>query len=188
MRLTKDTTSNDPVSSHKPITEWLEKKTGRLLVEGSVSHTYKCCVCGQSPWFGKAKAHHGGQCPLLATFNRVRKGANLRPIVPTRNRIVASLQREPIKVETVAKDAEKGLKELRGELAAAIKRIVVLEKKAGIKRNAETQGQQSGTTPKKQKKDGDAKGKGKSENNAQNPKPSGSGQGKKADKGKGKAT
>jgi hypothetical protein len=105
------------------------------------------CICEQSPWFEKAKVHHGGQCPLLTTFNRVRKGVNLRPIALTQNRFVASLQREPVKVETVTKDAEKGLKELRGEMATAIKWIVVLEKKAGIKCNTETLGQQSSTTP-----------------------------------------
>ncbi|KAH8981643.1 hypothetical protein EDB86DRAFT_3107085 [Lactarius hatsudake] len=183
LRLAKKTETNSSISDVKYVTHWLKERTKGVVVEGSVWYEERCCVCWRTDLHGDVKDHCGGACPAIATFNKVRKAVNLTPITIAQNAINASLQKEPVKVEKVAKDFDKMHKELKGEIAALVKRVAALEKKAGIKRGAEP-GEPSTPPKKKQKK---AKSKestdGKKEEKPKSPKPekpvaSGSGKGK----------
>ncbi|KAH9024655.1 hypothetical protein EDB83DRAFT_2527136 [Lactarius deliciosus] len=184
LRLAKKTEANTSISDVKYITTWLKERTKGVVVEGSVWYEETCCVCWQSDLHGRTKNHHGGACPTIATFNKVRKAVNLTPITIAENVIGSSLQKEPIKVEKVAKDFEKTHKELKGEVAALTKRVIAVETKCGIKCGAETG--ESSTPPKRQKRaKSKERTKGKAEEKPATPqKPVASG----SDKGKGKAT
>ncbi|KAH9051481.1 hypothetical protein EDB87DRAFT_1694602 [Lactarius vividus] len=131
--LAKKNENNDPILDVKYITKWLKDHMHGVVVEDSVWFAQQCCLRWQSPVLGKVTEHDGGHCPLLTTFNKVRKAAGLTPITLSQNKVNVSLQKEPIKVETVAKENDKQFKELRGEVAALTKRVAALEKKAGIK-------------------------------------------------------
>ena len=151
----------------------------------SVWRSDSCGFCWQNAVMSKGgKTHSTLSCPLLSTFNKVRKNANLIPITISREGVSASLKKNAVKAESVAKDVDKWQKEFRGMLSAFEKRLGTVEKKCGIKRKADEA--ESSATPKKKK------GKKESGNGAEtggNPKPQGAGSGSQQPpkKGKGKA-
>ena len=143
------------------ITDWLKKCTRGVVVTDSVwIHEY-CSVCWQSPLFNKTKGHKPEACPLLATFNKICKNANLTPLTLHHAGVSANLQKEPVKVEAVAKDIDKWRKEMQGQFSALEKRLGKVEQKCGLKHKAEDDA--SSTTPQKKGKKG--RGKGKAANN-----------------------
>ncbi|KAH9032705.1 hypothetical protein EDB85DRAFT_1890614 [Lactarius pseudohatsudake] len=152
LRLAKKTETSSSISDVDYISQWLKERTKGIVVEGSLWYEEICCVCWQSDLHGRAKAHHGGNCLPLATFNKVCKAVNLTPITITLNSINSSLQKEPIRVETVTKDFDKVHKELKGEIAGLTKRLVAVEKKCNIKRGADVEASSSAPPNKKSKR------------------------------------
>ena len=171
-----------PIPDPSVITKWLKESTGKSVKADTVWQTDSCGFCWQTPTFSKGgKAHQMLGCPLLATFNKVRKSASLAPIILSGDGVHASLQKVPVKAESVAKDVDKWQKEFRGMVSALEKRVDTLEKKVGVKRKADPP--KSPPATKKSKKDqSGGKGKAKDEGSSQ-PKASGSGQ---SGSGKGK--
>ncbi|KAH9025609.1 hypothetical protein EDB84DRAFT_1440352 [Lactarius hengduanensis] len=152
LRLAKKTETSSSISDVDYISQWLKERTKGIVVEGSLWYEEICCVCWQSDLHGRAKAHHGGNCLPLATFNKVCKAVNLTPITITLNSINSSLQKEPIRVETVTKDFDKVHKELKGEIAGLTKRLVAVEKKCNIKCGADVEASSSAPPNKKSKR------------------------------------
>ncbi|KAI9430329.1 hypothetical protein H4582DRAFT_2087107 [Lactarius indigo] len=150
MRLVVKKSEGRPVPDTQYITDWLQHQMVGLVVDGSVWYATQCCVCMQSSLLTKAKDHHGGNCSLLAMFNKHCRGVNLAPIYPGPLTLVTTLQKEPIKVDSVSKELEKLRKEIKGELGAVVKCLGIVEKKCGLKRAAESE--ESSTSPKKKKK------------------------------------
>ena len=102
---------------------------------------------------------------MLATFNKICKNTNLMPLTLLCVGVSANLQKEPVKVEAVAKDIDKWQKEMQGQFSALEKRLGKVEQKCGLKRKAEDD--VSSTTLQKKGKKGRGKGKA-ANNNGQN--------------------
>ncbi|KAH9161984.1 hypothetical protein EDB89DRAFT_1913536 [Lactarius sanguifluus] len=128
LHLAKRMETSDPILDVKYVTDWLKNRSKGVVVEGSVWYEEICCVCWRSDLHGTTRSHHASQCPAVQTFNKVWKAVNLSPITVSQNLIQSSLQKEPVKVETVAKDSEKMHKELKGEIAGILKQLSVVEK------------------------------------------------------------
>ena len=116
----------------------------------SVWYAETCVFCWQNPLYAKGgKIHSTNGCPLLMTFNKVRKSANLMPITSSQDGWVATQVKAAIKPETVVKEVDSWKKEVRGELSAHTKRLDALEKKTGLKHKVEDTGQSEGPVKKR---------------------------------------
>jgi len=169
------------MSSQTWVTEWLKSSTKGRVVPDTVWEGLACCVCWQGASTTKSKDHGALRCPLLASFNKVRKNARLAPVDITSKGLSAGLQKAPVGVETVEKDVRKVEKELKGIISALEKRLVLVEKQAGLKRKAEDS-QSSAPPEKKRKKSGKGKAKGTEEEQSggqQSVRAKGKGKGKK---------
>jgi hypothetical protein len=175
-----------PLPEEEDIMKWLKSGSSNGIVAESVWRSDSCGFCWQNAVMSKGnKTHTTLSCPLLSTFNKVQKNTNLIPITISREGVSASLKKNAVKAESVAKDVDKWQKEFRGMLSAFEKRLGTVEKKCGVKRKADKA--ESSTPPKKKK------GKKESGNGmdgggkAPKPKGAGSDQQQPPKKGKGKA-
>jgi hypothetical protein len=176
-----------PVPNDNDITEWLKSGSGGGIVAESVWRSNSCRFCWQNAVMSKGgKPHTTLQCLLLSTFNKVRKNTNLIPITISQEGVSASLKKNAVKAESVAKDVDKWQKEFRGMLSAFEKRLGTVEKKCGVKHKADEA--ESSTTPKKKK--GRKESGTSTDSGAKAPKPRGVGSDiqQPPKKGKGKAT
>ena len=164
----------DPLNkpAMESITDWLKNHMcGVVVMESVWMHEY-CSVCWQSPLFGKTRGHKLEGCPLLVTFNKIHKNTNLMPLTLHHVGVSTNLQKEPVKVEAVAKDIDKWWKEMQGQFSALEKQLGKVEQKCSLKHKAEDD--TSPTTPQKKGKKGRGKGKA-ANNNGQNAAPVASG-------------
>ncbi|KAI0289324.1 hypothetical protein B0F90DRAFT_1868850, partial [Multifurca ochricompacta] len=188
----------NPIASPDVITEWLKEKTSNWIIKDSVWYALRCAICWQGHPCTKVKDHAAIKCPLLAAFNKLRAHGHFKPIEFDGNGgLSVSCTKEPVKVEKVAKDLDKLAKDTRGQISALDKRIVILEKKAGIKRKQDDSrndsGEGSSQQPANKKNKGNqSQGQGnKAQGGNSGGKPSGSqqtqsGGAKQSEKGKGK--
>jgi hypothetical protein len=175
-----------PLPEEEDITKWLKSGSGNGIVAESVWCSDSCGFCWQNVVMSKGnKTHTTLACPLLSTFNKVWKNANLIPITISREGVSASLKKNAVKAESVAKDVDKWQKEFRGMLSAFEKRLGTVEKKCGVKRKADEA--ESSTPPKKKKGKKESGNSTDSGGKAPKPKGPGSDQTKPPKKGKGKA-
>ena len=174
----------------------VEHEVKRVGGEGLGLPEWRCCVCWLGPPIGKAKAHLQSACPWLRAFNSAREKEGLAPIKFTQEGFDVTPEKEPLKLEKVAKDLGTFAKESRGQISALDKRTTTLEKHTGLKRKAEDQSAGNADAPKKKKKKSkkSTQPNDRGEGSSSGPKPSGSGQQQQQSqaqpggkKGKGKA-
>ncbi|KAN0132312.1 hypothetical protein V8E53_009876 [Lactarius tabidus] len=176
-----------PIPDNNNITEWLKSGSGGGIMAESVWCSDSCGFCWQNVVMSKGgKPHVMLQCLLLLTFNKVQKNANLILITISREGVSASLKKNAVKAELVAKDVDKWHKEFRGMLSTFEKRLGTVEKKCRVKRKADEA--ESSTTPKKKKGRKESGNGMDSGAKAPKPKDLGSDQQQPPKKGKGKAT
>jgi hypothetical protein len=111
------TNDGSPFGHPGRVTEWLKTKTGGLLVPKSVSQCERCCFCWPGAPVSKVVDHSAVKCPLLATMNKYRANGNLQPIRVEKESFDTAAKKEPVKVENVAKEMEKEVRDLKGLIA-----------------------------------------------------------------------
>ena len=173
MTLSKN--DGEPLSDPSEVTQWLKTKTGSLFKKESVSVATQCSFCWRSGTQGTG--HATAKCPTLSSWNKIRSNTGLTPIRIVLGSIMAGAEKEPVSVEKVAKDVMKEIRDVKALLSGMEKRLMVVEKKSGVKRSAPDSPSTGSSESKRQKKEKKKDGK---DGGSSDPSSS------KRDKGKGK--
>ena len=177
-------TDGSPFGNPARVTEWLKNDTGGVIE--SASEELRCCFC----WKGQAvtlSGHHAAKdCPFLKSWNKMRAQRSLTPIVVQEGRVIITAAKQPLTVEKLAGEYNKGIKEVRGQIGKLDQRVTTIESKGKKRTQSDASSTHpSSTRPKKQK----TKGQTATIVEVQVPpaaRPSGQGKGGKGKKGKGK--
>lgn len=159
LRITK--AGGKPFSSPSRVISTLEGAgdSAGVVAEGSVRQELRCCICWQNPLLTKAKEHGSGACPMLASFNKLRKKAKLLLLVTTRVGLVGTLGRESVTAESVAQDYEEYRQEVSGVIAGLESRLRLVKAATGLQPGAGVAGPSAAPEKRKKKKKDMTKGK-----------------------------
>jgi hypothetical protein len=152
------------LSDAQPVTEWLKTMTLEMVIKELVQASTRCCVCWEGQYSNpKVKDHGALHCPLIASFNKVCKGANLTPGTLTGTGLVLTMSAAPLNVEAELKKVIKRMaeyEEQQNKVAEDLKKLTLAEEGRPPKHKAEEAGP-SNVAPKKPKRSGWGRGKGK---------------------------
>ena len=149
------------------ITEWLKKMTRGMVVKESARDGLCCCVCWEGSCHNpRIKDHSALSCPLIASFNKVRKGVRLTDAYTGSMGLLCSKDAAPFNTDAEIKKLMKKVVDMEAKQAqtdlivADLKKLNLSEEGKPPKRKAEEAGPSS-RPPKKQKRSGRGRGKGK---------------------------
>jgi hypothetical protein len=119
------------LSDAQPVTEWLKTMTLEMVIKELVQASTRCCVCWEGQYSNpKVKDHGALHCPLIASFNKVCKGANLTPGTLTGTGLVLTMSAAPLNVEAELKKVIKRMaeyEEQQNKVAEDLKKLTLAE-------------------------------------------------------------